>query len=536
MASLRQALIAAGDVELQQFVGRETLDLLKAWGDQAITAPRLADLLLARYGASLLEIPELRELVILSLPRAEAERLGLKLGVSDSADPYDAVISRARHVGKGNEDLYEFFGAECPKPAQSILDPSNETVSPAYPLRDYQRDVVRKTLSALGKGPRRVLLHLPTGAGKTRTAMSVLASLLCGFEHGELVVWLAHSEELCDQAAEEFERAWHNLGNRPIGLFRFYGAHEVDLANIKDGLVIGGLSKLYSRSLRDQSAFLSLKRNVATVVMDEAHQAIAPTYQHLIEMLAPAAGGVQLLGLSATPGRSRLDIDEDERLANFFERRKVTLDVTGFDSPISFLEAHQYLASASYINIPYSPKTTLSEIEQRKLEETLDLPPSVITRLGEDEQRNLLILDAVKKEFEAGSKILLFACSVKHAEVLTDVLEFRGIRAGLVTGSTPRAERQSRLESFRSDDPAAINVLVNCEVLTTGFDAPKTNVAIIARPTSSVVLFSQMCGRALRGPRSGGNAMSRIYTVVDQLPGFSSASDGFGYWNDIWTD
>ena len=69
-------------------------------------------------------------------------------------------------------------------------------------------------------------------------------------------------------------------------------------------------------------------------------------------------------------------------------------------------------------------------------------------------------------------------------------------------------------------------VMVNYGVLTTGFDAPATSAALIARPTRSLVLYSQMVGRATRGTRVGGNAQAEIVTVVDpHLPGFGSVAD-----------
>ena len=77
----------------------------------------------------------------------------------------------------------------------------------------------------------------------------------------------------------------------------------------------------------------------------------------------------------------------------------------------------------------------------------------------------------------------------------------------------------------------------NYGVLTAGFDAPRTRCVIIARPTTSLVLYSQMVGRALRGPRAGGNATADVYTVADtNLPGFGSVADAFTNWEELWSD
>ena len=77
--------------------------------------------------------------------------------------------------------------------------------------------------------------------------------------------------------------------------------------------------------------------------------------------------------------------------------------------------------------------------------------------------------------------------------------------------------------------------LCNYGVLTAGFDAPCISAALIARPTRSLVLYSQMVGRATRGPRAGGNAEAEIVTVIDpHLPSFGSIADAFKNWEDVW--
>ena len=80
-------------------------------------------------------------------------------------------------------------------------------------------------------------------------------------------------------------------------------------------------------------------------------------------------------------------------------------------------------------------------------------------------------------------------------------------------------------------------VLCNYGVLTTGFDAPLTSAAIISRPTKSLVLYSQMVGRVIRGPRVGGTPEAEIWTVIDtNLPGFDSLTGAFTNWEDVWRD
>jgi superfamily II DNA or RNA helicase len=78
-------------------------------------------------------------------------------------------------------------------------------------------------------------------------------------------------------------------------------------------------------------------------------------------------------------------------------------------------------------------------------------------------------------------------------------------------------------------------VLCNFGILTTGFDAPRTSAALIARPTTSLVLYSQMVGRAIRGIRAGGNEFATVVTAVDSgLPGFGDVGEAFLNWEDVW--
>jgi DNA repair protein RadD len=223
-------------------------------------------------------------------------------------------------------------------------------------------------------------------------------------------------------------------------------------------------------------------------------------------------------------------------LANFFSKQKVSLRIPGFSSPIEFLQQQGYLAKVDYIQIRASPNTDvqLSAKEAAEIQMGFDLPLRVIANLAKDHIRNLLILRAIMKEADAKRKIIVFGCSVEHAEMIADLLRIKGYKAASVTSKTPATIRRKVIEQYRDSDD--IQILTNFGVLTTGFDAPKTNVAVITRPTQSVVLYSQMIGRATRGTKAGGNAVARVITVVDAIPGFRSISEAFTFWEDIWTN
>jgi len=375
---------------------------------------------------------------------------------------------------------------------------------------------------------------MPTGAGKTRTAMNVIAHFLRErLTKDQVVLWLAHSEELCEQAAAEFQKAWSAIGSHDTSLHRCFGDHSAHFDVIQRGVVVGGLQLLYRRSISDQSAFLRFARRVPLVIMDEAHQALAPTYQHLLNIIA-ADPETAILGLSATPGRQTLDAHEDVKLAAFFKKNKVTLTVEGYDSPIEYLQDEGYLAKVEYDFLPFQPHGDfiLSAEEADKLRQGLELPDSVIRRLGDDHKRNFLIIGRLIEAAQHGYKILVFACSVRHAHLIANLLVSKGYKAAAVTSDTRSDRRRHLVASFRDSDD--LQILTNYGVLSTGFDAPRTNYAMIARPTQSVALYSQMVGRAARGTKAGGNAKCKVVTIVDQLPGFRSITEAFSYWDDIW--
>jgi superfamily II DNA or RNA helicase len=377
---------------------------------------------------------------------------------------------------------------------------------------------------------------MPTGAGKTRTAMNVTAEYLRATEP-TVVIWLAHSEELCEQAATEFLKAWHNIGNRELSVYRFWGEHEIDIKDVKDGFLIAGLPKFFSRTKKSSKFIAALGSKSSLVIMDEAHQAIAPSYKLVLDALCLAFGSTvstSLLGLSATPGRTWSDAAADKELSNFFARRKVTLEIEGYDNPVDYLVKEGYLAKANYRSLMYQSGLTLSSNDRLYIQEKLDLSDQVLAKIAEDEMRNLRIILEIEQMAKRHTRIIVFAISVEHSNLLAATLKAKGIHAYSVTGNTPKTIRQKTLVDYKSDAEGC-RVLCNYGVFTTGFDAPKTSAAVIARPTMSLVLYSQMVGRAIRGKRAGGNDEAEIVTVVDSsLAAFGNMAEAFNNWEDIW--
>ena len=529
-------LLSRADEEmLQTMLGSSSVRLITLLDPSSATPTRLRELLLSlRTREGLLASKDSRVLLFDLLRPKEAELLASVLGVKKYDDVYQALQGTNFKSGSENERaLYSFFELYVPSVEERIEKLSLEQCVAEYPLFAHQRRAAREIKNQLRQEPRRVLLHMPTGSGKTRTAMHIIVDHLRAQEP-TAVIWLAHSEELCEQAASEFQQAWTQLGDRELPVYRFWGDHELDPDQVRDGLVVAGLSKLYKAAKRRIQFIARLGGRCSLVIIDEAHQAVAETYKLVLDALVLPYPNTALLGLTATPGRTWADINADEELADFFARRKVTLQVPGYDNPIDYLVAEGYLAQTLYRPLFYQSGLRLSPADLKYIEEELELPQKILDKLAEDEQRNLRIILEIEDLAKRHSRILVFAISVEHTKLLSSVLRVRGHIADYVTGKTNTTERERLIRSFREDSPGP-RILCNYGVLTTGFDAPRTSAAVITRPTKSLVLYSQMVGRAIRGVRAGGNEKAEIVTVADtDLPGFGAVVDSFNNWEDVW--
>jgi len=460
------------------------------------------------------------------LPEAKTSEFKARVGRDISSNDYQGwsrlEISHAR----------EFFGILEERIQPTIL-PASTTVNPVYSLFDHQRLAVDRLLDRLQNGERCALLHLPTGVGKTRTAMHLIANFLRSNEPS-VVVWLASGKELLEQATLAFNEAWKFLGNRPLKIGSMWGDRMPDLNMFDDGFLAIGLAKGWAViSKKDPDWAVRLSPRVSLVVFDEAHQSIAGTYRRITEDLTLSHKS-SLLGLSATPGRTWDDIDKDGQLAEFFAHTKVGLEVPG-DNPIDYLIQHGYLAKPVFETLFSEPGLKLCDEELAKLSDSLDISAEILATLSMSEQYVAAVLKAIHGLLNEGhSRILVFSATVDHAQVLSAIMAVQDIRTGVVTGKTPVKTREQTIRTFKSNDPQPM-VLVNFGVLTTGFDAPSASAVVIARPTRSLVLYSQMVGRAIRGPKAGGTETCKIITVVDpSLSGFGDIAKAFLNWEDVW--
>ena len=263
------------------------------------------------------------------------------------------------------------------------------------------------------------------------------------------------------------------------------------------------------------------------VVIDECHHAITPSYTTLLrwlnaEALRPSAtprDEPPIVGLSATPFRT--DGDESQRLARRFDNRWLPSDQKGLHTRLrsqGVLAETQYESLDSGIGLTSDEVARLEQLpepwEGLDFENVLE---AINQRLAGDTSRNERLVQYIKASTERS--ILFFTNSVVHAEEMAARLNLIGIGAAAISGNTPSVARRYFLDRFQDRH---IRVLCNHSVLTTGFDAPKTDMVLIARQVFSPVRYMQMVGRGLRGEKNGGTQLCRIVTVMDNLSRFSN--------------
>ncbi len=521
--------------ELSQFIGDDVVALVKAMPGIFNVDAALRDIairLAQGRAEELLSNNNTRKIIVHEMSHAKLAELKSRIGVDSDTDILKYDPTREVSIWKR---YLNFFGVEYRAVSSAIAQADSSEISPKYRLFPHQRKAADKVFAAIKDGRGRLVLHMPTGAGKTRTAMHVICRVLNKTEPA-VIVWLANSSELLDQAADAFGEAWECLGNRKVDLYRFWGDHSPDIKKLSDGLIIAGFQKFHAYKSKNNLDFLRLGQQVRLVVVDEAHQATAPTYKATIEALTGTGKHDALLGLTATPGRTWSDISADEELSEFFNEKKVILEIDGWDNPVQYLMDEGYLARPRFNQLVYEDGRGDSRAIVHN-QSGDDYSVDVLDRLSMNLDRNLAIIAEAERLIESGhNRIILFSSSVRHGEVIAAALSAKGIDARIVTGETPRNLRARVIKAFRGESSTPM-VLCNYGVLTTGFDAPNTSAAIIARPTKSLVLFSQMVGRATRGRKAGGNETCEITTVVDvSLPGFGDVAEAFVNWEDVWGD
>lgn len=311
-------------------------------------------------------------------------------------------------------------------------------------LRSYQRAAVN-AVADLQRG----LIAMPTGTGKT-----VVFAELARLARGRVMV-LAHRTELLDQAiATIAAHTGSTVGRIQAGECR------------QERITVASVASLHERT----RAMIS---RPALLVIDEAHHTTAPTYRAVIEWAQ-----CRTIGVTATPFR----LDEGEGV---WELGQVFGDKPAYSYPLMDAVRDGHLVPIRQWGVQ-----TASSLDGCAMRAG-DLAASGLISLDCPE-RNILVADSYRR-LCAGRRAIVFAVGVAHAQNLAVAMLAMDIRARAIWADDPN--REDTIAAYRRGE---LDAVVNCGILTEGFDDPETSALLMARPTTSRGLYVQMAGRGLR--------------------------------------
>ena len=321
--------------------------------------------------------------------------------------------------------------------------------------------------------------------------------------------WIALTREVCEQAARAYKQVYQARPRDFEGLVhRLWGTYNLD-PDFDAGFVVASAQKLAAMlegDLGKRQRLKNLANATTLVVFDEAHHVIAPTYKRVLQYFSRRSGHdpVPVIGLTATPGRGPDPTREQvRRLARFFDDTLLVPDLLRRSrNPYARLQREGILSRTDDEHLTTDEVIDVTPREQERLETFHDYPAELRQRVGQMEERNRRIVQTVRRRHaQKPCPTLVFACDTTQAEILAVAWRQHGLQAKIILGETPPALRRRWIEDFAA---GRIDILVSYGVLTTGFDAPNVERIVMARPTTSPVLFEQMIGRGLRGPKFGG--------------------------------
>jgi superfamily II DNA or RNA helicase len=328
-------------------------------------------------------------------------------------------------------------------------------------LRSYQREAIEAVLAARRDGVRRMLVCLPTGAGKT-----VIFSELARLARKQVLV-LAHREELLGQAKAKLETAMD--GRHVVAIER---GSERAPANAK--VLVCSIRSLHEERL----ARVLRGRDVGLIIYDECHHAAAEDNLRVLNQLGAFDENWSgtLLGFTATTARG-----DGKGLNKVFEKIVYTRH-------LHEMIDDKYLVPLRGFRI--STSADLTKLSSG----SLDFREDELAEAVDIEERNALVARSIQ-ELARDRRTIAFCVTVNHARNLCHALNILGVPAGIVYGEMSSEIRAKTLADFRN---GRIQVLTNVAVLTEGFDDPGTSCIAMARPTRSEGLYAQCVGRGTR--------------------------------------
>ena len=357
-------------------------------------------------------------------------------------------------------------------------------------LFDYQEDMKERIEKAL-RLHRSVMAQMPTGTGKTYLLTAVIDSFVSNNPMEK--VWIvAHRRELVSQIDETVRK------------FHSYSASNTSslLSSVK-AMSIQWLMRHYDE----------IEEEPGMIVIDEAHHALAKTYKEMWERFPKA----KFLGLTATPCRLN-----GKGFTDLFDVLVQSWDVPEFISK-------GRLATYDFVSIKSDGVTQRlidslqkrgadGDYQNKEMDMLLNKKPS-IERLYQS-----------LEEFGKDRKGIVYAINISHAQKIAKLYQEHGVKAIAIDSKTPATERQQDIEAFKKGD---IQVLVNVDIFSEGFDCPDVEFVQLARPTLSLAKYLQMVGRGLRVAKGKKNCviidnvgLYRVFGLPSQVWNWNAMFEG----------
>lgn len=332
-------------------------------------------------------------------------------------------------------------------------------------LRPYQIQIVDEVVSS---DRNRLLIVLPTGGGKT-----IIMAAICDKKNQKTLL-LAHRDELLYQAKNRIKDYAPHIKTS------ICSEGNTDFSG---DVVIGSVQTLCRRI--DQVH----KFNPSVIMVDEAHHAQAETYKQILHSVESA----QWIGVTATPDRS--DNKDIEQI---------------FGKPIQYSRTIRQMIQDGFLS-PLISKKLFTHVDLGTIRSNgEDFSCASLAERVDIKERNEFVVDKYI-EHASDRKAIFFGCNVAHAENLNEIFLERGVKSDVIHAGLPMEERREILQKFSSRE---LDVLVNCLILTEGFDDPEVSCIGMTRPTKSYSLYTQCIGRGLRIHPTKKNCLILDFTDV----------------------
>lgn len=317
-------------------------------------------------------------------------------------------------------------------------------------LREYQVNSINTIRELMKSGLRKILLQSPTGSGKTLLTASMLKT---ASSKGFSSLFIVHRRELINQTINTFKKIGLHHGVIASGYYQ----SKRTLVNIASVQTLGRrLNRINKPNL---------------IIWDESHRIAARTYTEIYKKFEDSFH----IGLTATP--ARLD---GKGLGDYYNHI-----VNG--PTVQWLIDNCYLSKYKL----YAPHTVNVDGVHKRMGDYVQSELSSIV------DKPTITGDAIKEyqRLANGKRAIVRGVSIKHSQHIAEQFNKAGIPALHVDGTTPETQRDEAMESFKRGDTL---ILSNVDLFSEGVDVPSVECVIDLRPTTSLILWLQFCGRALR--------------------------------------